>query len=132
MLRLLSYKAKVCKDFLMSSCHVGTHWIAFIECSQMSTHMISQGFSHFSVFLHYFVLANLAISSIRASCMYFNTDFQGQVRNGCKTLCETLSRLLNMVSQNYETLWNKLITCSVTGSVPVSQAWNSWGKLHQT
>ena len=31
----------------------------------MSTHMPGQGFSDFSRFLHYFVLGNLATSSIR-------------------------------------------------------------------
>ena len=39
-------------------CHVGIHWIALAECSQMSTHM--PGFL-------YFVLAKLAISSIRVN-----------------------------------------------------------------
>ena len=47
-------------------CHVGIHWIAFDECSQMSTHgarvlFISQGF------LNHFVLAKLPTSSIRVN-----------------------------------------------------------------
>ena len=44
-------------------CHVGPHWIALDEYSQMSTHM--PGFqSFFSFFLHHFVLAELATTSI--------------------------------------------------------------------
>ena len=56
-LRLLSTKAKGRKDFckLPKTCHVGTYLIALTEHSQMSTHV--PGFSHFSVFLHHFVLA---------------------------------------------------------------------------
>ena len=40
MLRLLSSKAHGCKDFCIPSkpCHVGIHWIALTEYSQMSTH----------------------------------------------------------------------------------------------
>ena len=43
MLRLiLSPKAQGCKDFWKPSqpCHVGIHWIAFNEYSQMSTHVL--------------------------------------------------------------------------------------------
>ena len=44
--------------------HVGIYWKALIEYSQMSTHF--PGFQTFLVsFLHKFVLAKLAISSIR-------------------------------------------------------------------
>ena len=43
--------------------HVGIHWIALAEYSQMSTHLC-QGFSHF---LHQFVIAELANSSIRVN-----------------------------------------------------------------
>ena len=41
MLRLLSSEAQGCKDFLKPSkpCHVGIHWIALDEYSQMSTHL---------------------------------------------------------------------------------------------
>ena len=41
MLRLLSSKAKGCKDFWKSSkpCHVGIHWKALAEYFQMSTHL---------------------------------------------------------------------------------------------
>ena len=42
------------------SCHVGILWIALAEYSQ-----ISKGFNHFSCFIHYFVMAKLATSSIR-------------------------------------------------------------------
>ena len=46
-LRLLSAKAQECKDFRNPSkpCHVGTHWIALAEVSQMSTHL--PGFKSF-------------------------------------------------------------------------------------
>ena len=66
MLRLSSSKTKGCKDFWKPSkpCHVGIHWIALAEYSQMNTHMpVFQSFFRF--FLHHFVLAKLAISSIR-------------------------------------------------------------------
>ena len=65
MLRLiLSSKAKGHKDFWKSSktFHVGIHLIALTEYSQMSTHL--PGFQVFASFLHYFVLAKLATSSI--------------------------------------------------------------------
>ena len=50
MLRLLLAKAQECKDFWKTSkpCHVGTHWIALAEHSQMSTHL--PGFQSFSRF----------------------------------------------------------------------------------
>ena len=47
-------------------CHVGTHWIASVEYSQMGIHV--PGFqSFFRVFLHNFVLAKLDTSIIRAN-----------------------------------------------------------------
>ena len=41
MLRLLSAEAQGCNDLRKSSkpCHVGIHWIAFAEYSQMSAHV---------------------------------------------------------------------------------------------
>ena len=42
--------------------HVGIHWMALTEYSQMSTHV--PGFQSYSRFLHHFVLAKLATSSI--------------------------------------------------------------------
>ena len=66
-MRLLSSKAQGYKDSLKTSkpCQVSIHWIALIENSQMSTTV--PGFQPFfsSFFLHYFVLAELATSSIR-------------------------------------------------------------------
>ena len=64
MLRLLSFKAQGCKDLWKpsKSCHVGIHWIALAENSQMSTHM--PGFQSFSDFFHHFVLAKLATSRV--------------------------------------------------------------------
>ena len=50
MLRLLSSKAQGRKDFWKPSkpCHVGIHWIALAEYSQMSTHV--PGFQSFFIF----------------------------------------------------------------------------------
>ena len=64
MLRLLSSKVRVRKDIWKTSklCHNGTHLIALAEHSQMSTHL--PGFQSFFLFLHHFVLAKLATSSI--------------------------------------------------------------------
>ena len=63
--RPLSSKAQGCKDVRKPSkpCHVGIHWIALAEYSQMSTHL--PGFQSFSSFLHHFVLARLSTTSIR-------------------------------------------------------------------
>ena len=57
MLRLLLSKAQGHNDFWKPSepCHVGVHWIALAEYSQMSTHL--PGFQSFQGFLHPFVLA---------------------------------------------------------------------------
>ena len=66
MVRLLSSKEQGCKDFLKPPKNriVGIHWIALTEYSQMSTHL--PGFqSVFSFFLHLYVSAKLATSSIR-------------------------------------------------------------------
>ena len=67
MLRLLSFKAQGCKDFWKSlkPCHVGIHWKALSEYSQMSTYV--PRFPSFSGFLHHFVLAKWATSSIRVN-----------------------------------------------------------------
>ena len=67
MLRLLSSKAQGRKDFQKRSkpCHVGIHPIALAEYSQMSTHLT--GIQSFLGFLHHFVLAKLATSSIRVN-----------------------------------------------------------------
>ena len=67
MLRLISSKAQECKNLWKTSkpCHVCIHWIALDEYSQMSTHM--PGFQSYIRFLHHFVLAILATSSIRVN-----------------------------------------------------------------
>ena len=67
MLRPLSSKAQGCKYFWKPSkpCNVGIHWTALVEYSRMSTH--KPGFQSFLSFLHHFVLAKLAISSIRVN-----------------------------------------------------------------
>ena len=51
-------------------CQVGIHWIALAEYSQMATRVT--GFqSFFRFFLHHFLLANLATSSIRVKINYW-------------------------------------------------------------
>ena len=62
-------QAQGCKDLQKppKPCHYGIHWIALSEHSQMSTHL--PGFQSFVRFLHHFVLAKLAISSIRVKEM---------------------------------------------------------------
>ena len=56
------------KGYISSKpCHVGIHWIALAEYSQMSTHM--PGFLSFVSCLHHFVLAKLATSSIRVTAL---------------------------------------------------------------
>ena len=70
MLRLFSFKAQKRKDFRNPSkpCHVGTHWIALAEHSQMSTHL--PGFQSFFLgFLHPFVLDKLATSRVRVKIL---------------------------------------------------------------
>ena len=54
---------KVTSEFY--DCHVGIHWIALAEHSQMSTHVPGFQSFLFLAFLHHFVLAKLANSSIR-------------------------------------------------------------------
>ena len=68
MLRLLLSEAQRCKDIRKSlkPCHVGMHWKAFAEYSQMSTNL--SGFpSLFSFFLDHFLLTKLATSTIRVT-----------------------------------------------------------------
>ena len=55
---------------IFKPCHVGIHWIALTEYSQMSTHL--PGFQSFSGFLIYFVLAKLASSGIRVNNLWCN------------------------------------------------------------
>ena len=70
--RLLSSKPQGCKDLWKPSkpCHVGIHWRAPTEYSQMSTNV--PRFQSFFSFLHHFVLANLATSSIRVKDFFDN------------------------------------------------------------
>ena len=69
MLRLLSFKSQKRKNLWKPSkpCHVGVHWKALAEYSQMSTHL--PGFAKF--FLNHFVLAKLATSSIRVKTLHW-------------------------------------------------------------
>ena len=65
MLRLLSSKAQGRKDLWDPSkpCHVGIHWKALPQYSQMNTHL--PGFRWFFRGLHHFVLTKLVDGSIR-------------------------------------------------------------------
>ena len=67
MLRLLSSEAQGCKHFWKPSlpCHIGIHWKALAEYSQMRP--ICQGFSEFSGCVHHFVMAKFATSSIKVN-----------------------------------------------------------------
>ena len=93
MLRLLSSKAQECKDFQKTpkTCHVGIHRIALTEYSQMSTCL--PGFQSFFKFLHHFVLATLATSSIRVKenilCVFVSMflDFSERLQFVTKTYC---------------------------------------------
>ena len=60
--RLISFKMQKTQK-PSKPCHGGIHWIALVAYSQMSTHV--PGFRSFFRFLHTFVLAKLATSSIR-------------------------------------------------------------------
>ena len=78
---LLSSKAQGCKDFWKpsKSCHVGIHWIALAEYSQMSTYL--PGFPViFQLFVSFWV-AKLDTSSIRVNPFlsggYTVSDTQG-------------------------------------------------------
>ena len=67
MLRLLLSKAQGCKVFLkpFKPCHVGIHWIALAEHSQMSTHV--PGLHTFFRFSTSFFIGQI---SIRAKVSY--------------------------------------------------------------
>ena len=68
---LLSSKAQGCKYFWTPSkpYHIGIHWITLAEFSQMSAHL--PAFQSFLSFLHHFVMAKLATTSIRVNCPHF-------------------------------------------------------------
>ena len=69
MLRLLSSKAQRPKDLWKQAnpCHVGIHWKALADFSQMSTHV--SGFRSFFRFFASFVFAKVATSSIRVNIL---------------------------------------------------------------
>ena len=80
MRRLLSSKGQGCKVFWKpyKPCHVGMHWIALTEYSQMSTHVPGLQ-SSLSFSLHYVELAKLAtISNGRREALlytFYSLDF---------------------------------------------------------
>ena len=82
MLRLLLSKAQERKDSLKppKPCHVGIHWIALTEHSQMSTHMA--GFQSVFRFLHHFIFAKLPTSSIRVNKMVIKFEGSKIKKNG--------------------------------------------------
>ena len=59
--------------------HVGIHRIALAEYSQMSTHLL--GLQSFSRFLHHFVLAKLATSSIRVNSLIQGLYCEKEIAN---------------------------------------------------
>ena len=65
MLRVFSSKGQERKYFSKRSkpCHVGIHWIALTEYSQVKSTNVP-GFQSFSGFLHHFVSTKLATSNI--------------------------------------------------------------------
>ena len=78
MLRLLSSKAQECKDFWKTSkpCHVGIHWIALTEYSQMSTHV--PGFQSFhSFFVSLWIGQTIATSSL--SVKYLKSELSDHI-----------------------------------------------------
>ena len=83
--RWVSSSAQEHKDLWKPSkpCHVGTHWKALAEFSQIRV-PICQGFSDFSGFLHYFLLAKLATNSIRVNYSTGELGYDG--RNGTRKI----------------------------------------------
>ena len=74
-------------------CHVGIHWIALHEYSQMSTYM--PGFQSFFRFLHHFVLAKLANSSIRVKELSFHAWNPAHLPGRCHTYTrQSIERIL--------------------------------------
>ena len=77
MLRLLLSRAQGRRDFQKPSkpCHIGIHWNALPEYSQMSNHV--PGFLlFFLAFLHHIVLAKIAISSIRVNSTNYSHNWR--------------------------------------------------------
>ena len=76
MLRQFSSITQWCKDFLKSSkpCHVGIHWIALAEYSQMRTHV--PGFQSFSMVFCIIDFFPSIILGIPNSKLYFARAFQ--------------------------------------------------------
>ena len=104
MLRLLRPKHKDAKNLWKPSkpYHVGIHWIALVECFQMSTHLL--GFQSFFRFLHHFVLAKLATSSIRVNSLH-PWDFPWQVSSAGLTLLKITFEF----SRNKQNVWRKIL-----------------------
>ena len=83
MLRLLSSKAQGRKDpwKLPKPCHVGIHWEALTEFSH--EYPYARVSIIFPVFLPHFVLAKLAISSIRLRRFSVSSSDKGQIPQTC-------------------------------------------------
>ena len=105
MLRLLSSKAQGCKDFWKSPkpCHVGIHWKACIEYSQMSTHLPGfQSFSHFIGFSHYFVLAKFATISLRDNTYMHGATLEKIFSGSMTFLNKTWYKFTKKLMESYE------------------------------
>ena len=72
---------------IFKPCHVGIHWIVLAEFSQMSTHV--PGFQSFLRFLHHFVLAKLATTSIRVIDLHVHVFSQYIVTCLSKSMMES-------------------------------------------
>ena len=108
MRRLLMSKAQGPKDFWKPSklYHVGIHWKALVEYSQMSTHDPRvQPFSQF-FFLHHFVLVKLATSSIRVKWFI---EFHGkEAKQSClKLYVFSSSGLIELIPFIHKNDYNK-------------------------
>ena len=102
MLRLRSSKSQGHRDFWKPCklCCGAIHWIALTEYFQMSTHL--PGFQPFFRFLHHFVMAKLATSSIRVK------------HNGADTGEVTLTHYNPIISQ---------------GQILLLVAWSNWNSM---
>ena len=123
MLRLLSSQAQGRKDFWkpFKPCHVSIHWIALVEYFEMSTHLL--GFQSFSGFLHHFVLAKLATTSIRVNLLLLRTsNYHGWLQKGSGkrgvasgvVVGGEMSQLSHLQNQHFFTCWNVNVVVSLS------------------
>ena len=103
MLRLLSSIAKGRKDIWKPSkpCHVGVHWIALVEFSQMSTHVPGS-----QTFFRYFALAKLTTSSIGVETVQLTSYLVSNDKPDIGLALDTLRGLQNNQTGSACTLHN--------------------------